>query len=58
MDDQRPVKVLLYGALAEGSRKIGRPQLRYKNTCKDVLRREDALHKWRETVHNRVGVNV
>ena len=51
-------KVLLYGALAEGSKKIGNPQLRYKNACKDVLRRGDALHKWRATVLNRVNGNV
>ena len=33
MDDTRPVKVQLFGEL-EGSRKVGRPLLLYKDTCK------------------------
>ena len=35
MPDVRPVKALLYGALEEGSRRVGCPLLRYKDTLKD-----------------------
>ena len=33
MEDNRPVKSLLYGELTEGTRPVGRPKLRYKDTC-------------------------
>ena len=36
MNDTKPVKALLFGEL-EGSRKVGRPLLRYKDTCKMAL---------------------
>ena len=36
MNDTRPVKALLFGEL-EGSTKVGRPLLRYKDTCKMSL---------------------
>ena len=35
MEDNRPVKSLLYGELTEGTRPVGRPKLRYKNTRKE-----------------------
>ena len=50
MSDERPVKTLLYGKLAEGSRKVGRPLLRFKDTLKDILKRGGVLHSWKETV--------
>lgn len=34
MDDGRIPKHILYGELATGSRRTGRPILRYKDTCK------------------------
>ena len=34
MDDNRPVKVLLHSELFHGSRPVGRPYLRFKDTCK------------------------
>ena len=34
-------KDLLHGELAEGSRPIGRPGLRYKNTCKLEMKLRD-----------------
>ena len=38
MDDDCPVKTLLYGELDKGSRSVGRPKLRYKDICKSVLK--------------------
>ena len=35
-DQTRPVKALLFGEL-EGFRKVGRPLIRYKDTCKMAL---------------------
>ena len=32
MDNNRPVKSLLYGELDNGTRPVGRPKLRYKDT--------------------------
>lgn len=40
--------MLSYGELVDGSRKIGCPFLRYKDTIKDILKFGDALHKWKE----------
>ena len=37
MEDNRPVKYLLYGELTEGTRPVGRPKLRYKDTFKSAL---------------------
>ena len=44
MNDTRPVKALLFGEL-EGSRKVGRPLLRYKDTCKMALKRSEVLNE-------------
>ena len=44
LPDERPTKALLYGELAQGSRKIGRPLLRYKDTLMDILKCGSALH--------------
>ena len=49
--DVRPVKALLYGVLEEGSRRVGRPLLRYK----DILKRGAALGTWREIVTDRLA---
>ena len=46
MEDNRPVKSLLYGELAEGTRPVGRPKLRYKDTCKSVVMHLDNGRLW------------
>lgn len=43
MSSGRPVKALLFGEITDGSRKVGRPQLRYKDTLKDLLKKGGAL---------------
>ena len=48
----RPVKALLFGEL-EGSRKVGRPLLRYKDTCKMALQRGKVLNEWIAVVNDR-----
>ena len=52
MNDTRPVKALLFGEL-EGSRKMGRLLLRYKDTCKMALQRSEALNEWNSVVNDR-----
>ena len=44
MEDDRPVKSLLYGELTEGTRPVGRP--RYKDTCESTLKCGNALGQW------------
>ena len=53
LPDDRPTKVLLYGQLAQGSRKTGRALLRYKDTIKDILNLGGPLHAWRDAVMER-----
>ena len=53
MEDDRPVKSLLYGELTEGTRPVGRPKLRYKDTCKSALKCGNALGQWKTKVENR-----
>ena len=53
MPETRAAKALLYGELAEGKRKVGRPMLRFKDTIKDVLKRGEVLDSWTESVDNR-----
>ena len=53
MEDHRPVESLLYGELAEGTRTVGRPKLRYKDTCKSALKRGNVLGQWMAKVENR-----
>ena len=36
---ERPVEALLFGELNDGKRSIGRPKIRYKDTCKCALSR-------------------
>ena len=52
MKDARPVKALLFGEL-EGSRKVGRPLLRYKDTFQMALQRGEVLNKWNAVVNDR-----
>lgn len=53
MENDRPTKALLYGELAEGSRQVGRPKLRYKDTCKNALRCGGLLGVWQNLVTTR-----
>ena len=53
MEDNRPVKSLLYGELTEGTRPVGRPKLRYKDTFKGALKCGNALGQWKAMVENR-----
>ena len=46
MDDNRPVKALMYGELDKGTRPVGRPKLRYKDTCKSILKSGRILDQW------------
>ena len=50
MEDNRTCKRLLYGELADGSRPIGRPKLRFKDNCKSILKTGNILHNWNDTV--------
>ena len=52
MGDTRPVKALLFGEL-QGSRKVGCPLLRYKDTCKMTLQRGKVLNEWNAVVNDR-----
>ena len=51
MDDDRPVKALMYGELDKGTR---RPKLRYKDTCKCVLKSGRFLDRCRDLVVDRL----
>ena len=55
MPEERPVKALLNGQLAEGSRKFSRPFLKFKDTLKDILKRGAVLFSWRNIVADRPG---
>ena len=55
MPDDRPVKALLYGVLNEGTRRVGRPLLRFKDTIKDILKRGGAIDYWRDAVNDRLA---
>ena len=48
-------KAPLYGELTEGSRKVGRPLLRYKDTIKDIFKGRGALNTWRAIVGDRLA---
>ena len=66
MSDERLPKKVLYGELSEGNRRVGRPKLRYKDTCKSTLQAFHINHQnwetaaadrllWREKI--RSGMN-
>ena len=54
MPGERPMKADLYGELAEGTRRVGRPLLRFKDTLMDILKRGGVLydHSWRTVIAN------
>ena len=54
MEDQRLPKQLLYGELKTGSRKRGRPKMRYKDNCKRDLNKCGIDHNtWQQVAKNR-----
>ena len=53
MDDTRAPKQLTYGELVRGSRLVGRPKLRFKDTCKNALKCADVLNGWQSSVNCR-----
>ncbi|XP_065062396.1 uncharacterized protein LOC135689175 [Rhopilema esculentum] len=53
MNDNCPVKALMYGQLDKGTRSVGRPKLQYKDTCKSVLKSGRILGQWQELVVDR-----
>ena len=53
MDDDRPVKALMYGELDKGTRPLGRPKLRYRDIRKSVLKSGRILDRWQDLVVDR-----
>lgn len=53
MEENRLPKIVLYGELKYGSRKVGAPFLRYKDTIKRYLTTTDELQRWEQKVHDR-----
>ena len=54
MGPERIPKALLYGELAEGERKRGRPCLRFKDVCKrDMALAHITIDTWEETAADR-----
>lgn len=51
MPDVRPT--LFYGKLVEGSKKVGHPFLKFKDTLKDMLYCGGAINTWRDAVVDR-----
>ena len=49
----RPVNALLHSELFQGSRSVGRPYLRFKDTCKNALKCGHVLDLWKTVVDNR-----
>ena len=47
MDNNPPVKPLFYCELDIGKRFVGRPKLRYKDTCKSILKSGRVLDEWK-----------
>ena len=45
MEDNRAPKITLFGERADGSRAVGRPMLRYKDNCKQLLK-FDGIVEW------------
>ena len=43
----------MYGELDKGTRPVGRPKLRYKDTCKSILKSGRILDQWQDLVVNR-----
>ena len=52
MDDDRPLKLILFGELNKGTRPVGQPKLGYKYTCKSVLKTGNILERWQNMVED------
>ena len=52
MEDVRAAKMILFGELEHGLRSVGRPKLRFKDNCKQLLKRIDLLD-WNVVAKNR-----
>ena len=52
MEDVRAAKMILFGELEHGLRSVGRPKLRFKDNCKQLLKRTDLLD-WNVVAKNR-----
>ena len=46
MEDDRAAKKVLFGELADGYRTVGRPKLRFKDNCKQLLKLADLVDDW------------
>ena len=56
MDENRIPKQMLYAELTKGTRKRGRPRLRYKDVCRSTLKDFNIPESsWREDVKDREG---
>jgi len=55
MEDERIPKYLLYGQCSQGSRKVGRPLLRYKDKVKANIKALGLIDDWENLCHNRAG---
>ena len=54
MNDGPIPKDLLYGELVNGSRPVGRPYLRYKDTCKHDMKMADIdINSWESASNDR-----
>ena len=53
MDDERIPKFLLYGECSQGSRRIGRPLLRYKDKAKANIKTLGLVDDWENLCQNR-----
>ena len=51
-EDVRAAKLILFGELEYVSRSVGRPKLRFKDNCKQLLKRIDLLD-WNVVAENR-----
>ena len=65
MDPHRLPREILYGELRDGARRVGRPQLRFKDVCKRDMKGAqinadtwEALAKDRDTWHHKVKEGV
>ena len=55
IDNIRTVKALLHSELFHGSRPVGRPYLRFKDTCKNALKCGHVFDLRKTVVDNRQG---
>lgn len=51
--DDRPAKRLLYSEPVNGSRPVGRPKLRFKDTLKTTVKCGNVLDVWQHSAHDR-----